>query len=338
MSRIIHTLTVLSLAAAFGCTPAAQPAGEGAGGDGDLPVTQPADTTGPVLVSSVPAQGATGVHADTQVVLTFSEPMDPGTFVEALDTSTLGAVYTDWNDDYTVLTLTPGQPLEYAEGDGDPAETEALSYRVSLDTSARDQDGNPLDVEHDIRFTTYKAMHGAVGPIHELTRVMTPSELLFQDTDPLVVGDDSADIALRTSLSFDLTGIPADADRITGAVITTRQMVGDTWGTPYTDLGVLVLDHVAFDGLDDSGAVNAAFNTSQVAFDSYVGFASSLEDVSIAFDVTDAVDADLADRAASLDRSQFLLYFDGYTDLNGDDDRAVFDRNALQLEVDYLVP
>jgi hypothetical protein len=83
----------------------------------------------PVIESTYPADGATGVPVTASLVITFSEPMitatlhytvtpDPGDWVEG------------WNDDATAVTLGHGN-LAYSQ-----------TYTVTV--AARDPDGLPL--------------------------------------------------------------------------------------------------------------------------------------------------------------------------------------------------
>ena len=297
----------------------------------------PVDDVAPEFVSSWPADGQAGIPEDAEIVLKFSEPMDPATFDQALDTTTLGPVEIYWNDALDEMTILPQAPLAYAEGSGDdPLAIEALDYRVSIDTAAMDQAGNPLAAEVDIVFSTMRQMRTVVKADDALTRSISPSELLYQPNDPFVAGDDDSDGGIRTALTFDLSTVPAGALEIAEARIVTRQLTGDLGGNPYVDLGLLVLDHVTYAHLDDEAGINAAFNAEQQAMDTYDGFSWDGYQASVDLEVTDAVAADFADRAANLDRSQFLLYFDGYTDLDGMTDRAVFSRDALELQVIYL--
>jgi hypothetical protein len=62
-----------------------------------------------VVVSVVPARGATGVANNAQVVLTFSSYMDPmDTFIDFFDSFFSPVpVTTSWNNQFTILTCTP---------------------------------------------------------------------------------------------------------------------------------------------------------------------------------------------------------------------------------------
>jgi hypothetical protein len=99
----------------------------------------------------------------------------------------------------------------------------------------------------------------------------------------------------------------------------------------------VVADHVSFAALDSTADVNFAFNTSQQAWSSVPGFCSTADQVVVELEVTAQVDQDVRE-LDSRQYSQFLLRFDGLTDLDADSDRAVFDRELLELQVDVLVP
>ena len=76
-----------------------------------------ADTTRPTIVSVSPANGATGVRANANIVVTFSEPMDPvrrlRTAYQSADIPNAGVTF-GWSADDTVLTIDPNSDLLYA--------------------------------------------------------------------------------------------------------------------------------------------------------------------------------------------------------------------------------
>src|SRR5690349_10117840 len=68
----------------------------------------------PTIVSTVPANFATGVSPSAPVVITFSEPMDPDlTSVAFYDSTTFSELATSdsWNAANTILTCTPAPPF-----------------------------------------------------------------------------------------------------------------------------------------------------------------------------------------------------------------------------------
>src|SRR5689334_15730495 len=105
-------MALLSCAAVSGCGSVSD--------SGPGPQPDPNDTVSPRVVSTTPTANATGVVADTKLVIVFDEPMDPAT-VEAAYTSTdlpLEQISLNYNADQTAFTITPVQPLVYAQGIG----------------------------------------------------------------------------------------------------------------------------------------------------------------------------------------------------------------------------
>jgi hypothetical protein len=298
-----------------------------------------ADATPPTIVSTTPATGATGQRSDVTVSITFSEAMDHGSVEQSLDTSELGSVNVVWSDDGRTVRIVPAAPLAYAAGfDVKPEEVAAKHYAVKLGTGPKDLAGNALAAGTQIAFDTLKEIGLVLHPSADLTRSITPSAALFTTSDPLVVGDDASNLGIRAGVTFDLAAVPSSAVDVSKAVLATRQLVGDTWGTPYADLGTsITLDHVTFASLDTQNAINAAFNTSQIALASQSGFCVEGQ-IAIESDVSKSVADDLSNRGQRADRAQFLLYFGGLTDQDGKIDRAVLSRDLMELQVSYLTP
>jgi hypothetical protein len=337
MKSVVQRLALVALTGAIACGGTDAPGDQvddtpDAGGD-------VSDTTAPRVLSTSPETGATGLANDVAVSITFSEAMDQASVEGTLDTSDLGPVTMSWNAAGDTLTMTPNQPLAYAQGIGDdPSSVTAERYVVTMGSAALDLAGNPLGAGIQISFDTLKEMSLTVDLDDQLSRTMTPSELRFQGDDPLVIGDDAADQGLRSTITMDLSPVPASALAISSATLATRQQVGDLSGAPFDDLGdSVLLDHVVFAGLASEQQINAAFNTSQVALAAHSQFCVTGQ-VVIEYDVTADVDDDLQNRGLRLDRSQFLLYFATATDLDGAVDRAVISRDLLELQVKYLAP
>lgn len=111
--------------------------GGGAGGAGGTT----ADTTAPVIISTTPANGATGVAINTAIVVTFSEAMDPAT-VTASTFSIAGVsgtvAYTG-----TTATFTPASSLAYS-----------TTYMATVTKGVKDAAGNALASNSSWTFTT----------------------------------------------------------------------------------------------------------------------------------------------------------------------------------------
>lgn len=298
----------------------------------------PADLSAPLLVSTSPVDGAIGQGADVEVLLSFSEPMDKASVEAELDTSALGAVTLAWNSTGDTLTISPEAPLAYAEGIGDPSDFAAEAYVVELGAGATDVAGNPIGSQNTIEFTTLKSVSTTVAINTGLSRVVNSYTYLYAIDDPFVVGDrpgPASEEAVRSAMTFDLSTIPEAAQSIIAATLSARQLVGEIKGTPYADLGGrVVLDHVVF---SPDGGAGAAFASKDNAL-STIGEFMVEGQVTIEVDVTAAVDDDLAHRTDRSNRSQFLTSFEKVMDQQYDEDRAVYDRDAVELAVTYLHP
>lgn len=325
---------LITLPAACGSVQTSDGADAGANADASEEVV---DESAPRLVAASPEDGASGLFDDALVVLTFSEAMDQESVENTLDTASLGAITTVWNPAGDTLTIVPDVPLEYAEGEGDPNSISPNDYRVIVGESATDRAGNELQERISVNFTTLKNMGVTLRPVAEMSRVATPVNFLFDTDAPFVVGDrlGVTEEGMRSAMTFDLSSIPAEAVGIQSAELSTRQLIGDTQGDPFGDLGpVLLLDHVTF---SETGGANSAFNANQGAHASLGSF--FVEDqITVEKDVREAVADDLQERAVRESRSQFLARFETISNLDKGNDRAVFSRDALELSVRYLHP
>lgn len=108
----------------------------------------PVDNTDPTVSAVIPASGAGGVATDSQVKVTFSEPMDGSTIIAAnvgLSVTGGGAVAGTlaFDGDTNTATFTPSAAL--ANG---------TSFTVSVSTAAADVAGNSLASTFTSSFTT----------------------------------------------------------------------------------------------------------------------------------------------------------------------------------------
>ncbi len=113
-----------------------------------LATSTPADTTPPVVQSTVPADGASAVARSTTVSATFSEPMDAASIktdnfsLSAPSGASIGASVA-YNGTSRSATLTPHALLDAA-----------TTYRAWIGTGVRDLAGNPMATERSWSFTT----------------------------------------------------------------------------------------------------------------------------------------------------------------------------------------
>src|SRR5690606_13469877 len=144
----------------------------------------------------------------------------------------------EWNDDGDTLSIIPAEPLPYAVGYGDdPSVVAPETFTVRIDPRAVDRAGNPLADGIAFSFTTLRELSIGIAPVHALTRALTPSELLFTLDEPIVVGDDEEDLAIRSTLTFDLATLPDEAQSVISATLATRRVTKGEAGTPFADLG-----------------------------------------------------------------------------------------------------
>jgi predicted small secreted protein len=317
--------TYLALASLF-LTACGTTAGDG---DLDMPDAGDEDTTSPSVVSASPADGATGVRGDVEVVFVFSEPMDTASVEGTLDAGDLGDVTLRWNADGDTLTITPDAPLLYAEGTGtDLAAVTALQYAVVIGTGALDLAGNPITAGHQTIFETLRHMDAVFELDLALTGSVSPLDALAEG-DTIGVGDTNDNVAYYGFFTFDLATLPPSAIEITAATFSTRQL--GAIGFPYTVLGDrLKIEHLSFGALD-----NAAFNAAPRAA---LGDFAELDQVTIGHDVTVAAEDDRAQRAARTDRSQYRLRFEAATNADSAADFVGISRDLSELQVSYLAP
>ena len=103
------------------------------------------ETTKPFALSSSPPNNALQASVVDPIVVTFSEPMDPGSIYSKTFTITgpNGPVAGTWSTNGSIATFTPHQRLETAR-----------QYAVAVTTGAHDLAGNTLAFPYAVNFTT----------------------------------------------------------------------------------------------------------------------------------------------------------------------------------------
>jgi hypothetical protein len=299
--------------------------------DGGPTPTQEAAT----VVASVPADGARGVLPDTALTLTFSAPMDRSSVEAAYASSDLpsSAVSFAWSDADHVLRIQPQTALESSAGT-DPAAVEAVSYVLEIGAGARDTAGHSL-VPHRLSFSTARAISQRLGAVtdRDLTgNWRSDSSYGLADCEradtTVCMGDSpaSGEPAYRGFITFDLRQAPASLIEITAAELSCS--IALVYGTPFTNLGALNIDHVAFDTIGDEAFSLTAFPERQ----SHTS-PMQLGDV-LAVDALAAVRSDWAVR----DYNQYRLAFDTATDSDGSADQLGCDWSTLELALTYWLP
>ena len=305
------------------------------GGDDGSDPAPGEDLTAPTVVSMSPEDGAVGVRDDAAVVIEFSEPMDRLSVQDNIDAADLGAINAEWNDDSTVLTITPDQALAYAEGEGlDPSLIPALSYVVEVGAGAADEAGNGMAGAVQTSFSTLKRMTGTLDRDNGYTGAGTSDGVTTDDDDFLYVGDDDAQElskAYRGYISIDLLALPIGVE-IESALLLATQMA--EINAPYAALSNgdgLLIDHGTFK-LGSPDDDKSAFEMAPL---SNVGVLAQSGDIELELDVTAEVRHDVANRAQ---RSQYRLRFDSYSNLDDSNNYVLIGRDDLGLEVVYLAP
>jgi hypothetical protein len=125
-------------------------------GTGDQTGKTLADAAAPLLISSSPADSATGVANDADVVLTFTEPMDTGSVTYTYTNYTSGATAV-WSSGNAVLTLTP---------DGTYDSEASITFEI---TAADDPTGNSMTntiSTHPFSFTIVEYSTASSGSLY----------------------------------------------------------------------------------------------------------------------------------------------------------------------------
>jgi len=284
------------------------------------------DTTAPTVVSTVPADKATGVAAGDKIIITFSEPMDNGKVQMAYGSEQLLIDETSWswNEDLTVLTISPDVGLEYTDGVGNwPYEVLPKTYKISIGAGSTDLAGNALASDFEFSFATKKRLHTAFSLDPALTRVRMGVSLLT-DTNDIWIGDDASKMRYVSFLTFDTAQMP-DGAVIEHAEISARQLAVS--GYPYGQLGPVQTHHVSFADLGNLGNLQAISLPGMYSDD-------AAQDKTI--DVTSQVADDYANRVARGDHSQYRLQMDTATNNDSTIDRAAFSLATFNLAVTYI--
>lgn len=320
------------------------------------------DTTPPTIVSVSPANNATGVLKDVDIVITFSERMNQAATQAAYQSSTNGIRPADvtfsWNTEGTVLTINPNTDLAYATGTN--TSVVALTFTFNLTNTATDIAGNQL-APATFSFKTMRDITQTLNATNISGWVRSDGAVNDQALCAgLCVGDSgtAANATYRGFLTFDLSGLASTLESANILSATLRAYQSSTQGNPYADLedctssggplpiiicSDLLAQHVNYGpSLQDSDFDTNTLRGLAIAGCSFISGCPSDNGYKEA-NALAAVQEDWTNRAARGNRSQYRLRFARNTDADGAVDIAIFSNagvasNQNQLVVRYLVP
>jgi hypothetical protein len=224
------------------------------GGEGGTEAEPLPDTQPPHVVEVSPEDAATGVRADADIVVTFSEPMNRVETEKAyssLDLPTKNVIFS-WSNGDRRLTIHPNNGLEYGEWTAGSATNHDQVYSYLIENTARDKAGNLLGGDLEFAFTMLREYSeqltmvsasvvpgGPVSASCTLTPTLSLGDIATQDGRGLLAtfstaGTDWLDDGLdsfRVDLTFDTTVVtsflgPLHVDRVREDPATA------TWATP----------------------------------------------------------------------------------------------------------
>ncbi|HEX3852184.1 MAG TPA: Ig-like domain-containing protein [Polyangiaceae bacterium] len=299
----------------------------------------------PRVVSVTPKDGALGVRSTDKIAIYFSQPMVKESVELAYQSSDLpsASLTFAWNDDFTMLSVSPGAPLVYASGsaeaDGSVAFA-AKTYHFELADGATDSAGRALPALA-LSFSTLRQVLFALTAEEQLTGNWTDGEgegihnclrsAKAPYTPSVCIGDDAENVRYTGLLSFDLSSLPEHIAEFSSARLQASAIV---YGAPES-LGESSLEHVFFAALGQAALSTAAIST----LGPFYGAASVPSDTHLVLseDLTGSVADDYANRVARSNHSQYRLRFAKVLANFGWDDVELPAAN-IRLATTYLIP
>jgi hypothetical protein len=288
-------------------------------------------------MSISPAFGATGVRADTPIVITFSEPMDTASVEVAYqpEQTPPEAIAITWSEDDTVASI--DAKLTYPTGD-DPASVPSKVHRFAVTPSATDAAGNPLGaaVSHEFDLARHVEQRFINSSPLNLGSARLSGNVGFNGTGGgtwIFAGD-----LHYGFMTFDITPVVNESEMLAflGARIDTE--VQAIHYDPFADHGDLSWERVEFD--DAAGAAAATGSESGVFMAAANAWAVGDP---VIVDVSDVFLVQLSRRIQNEDRAQYRLAFDVGTPPNdGENDGVRVNNldthaNPTELVVEYLL-
>jgi hypothetical protein len=305
----------------------------------------------PELLAIAPANGAVGVRKDTNIELSFNQPMNRAS-VEAAYVSFSEGLRRDqvtfvWNANSTKVTVDPKADLSYGDGTAAP-----ITYSFLVGASAAGQGGGTLK-ETVATFKTARLFTSVLGSQAALdgytsSRSTASSSGVVGGSTARVGGlsdmvpEGYATVSVRAFYSFDLAGLPLTLapEDISAAALSLTQ-VNVYPSTAYADMTTpiekLILEHVNYGGQ----LTIADFGTPALSVVTPT-FSSDATLIRRSADVLTQLRDDLANRSARGERTQYRLRFPkdqpegnyGFVEFATAEDSA----RAPALELHYLAP
>ena len=189
------------------------------------------DVTPPIVVTSTPVNGATGVAFDATIEFHFSEPMDEASLLASF------SIVPPTAAPGTATVLSGGTLLRYTLAAGDAFEPSTV-YTAAVNRLASDQAGNQLDDTVGTSFTirppvdTTPPYIVSVEPAPGSVDVPLLARIIVVWSEPMDV--------VATSDAFSFTG-ETSGDRLTWNADTTIMTYTPDPATPYTPLTTLTV-------------------------------------------------------------------------------------------------
>lgn len=295
------------------------------GGQGGAP--EPPDTTPPTIVSVSPAEDATGVHSDANIIITFSEPMDRGTTHAAYQSADIPGVTFSWDESSTTVTVTPNSDLSYATGDLDVA---AQAFAVTIADTAEDEVGNRLADDFAWSFRTLRRITQtfATGSEYAIRSVDGNDTVSVPcPTSPFALGDYGT-LGQHKLFSRDIDELPEGIVEWESANLTGNQV--QVVGTPYDGLGDILAYHTSiFPPSSSSWTGPNLRELGPFSTDATLGTKS--------VDVLEALVDDYEHRVERMQTSQYRLVFERINDGDSTGDNVTFEC-SIRLIATYLIP
>ncbi len=310
----------------------------GSGGEG---VTGPEeDHEPPRIVSTLPANGETGVHRDAKITVTFSEPMNDSATQLAYRSTDLppDQVTLLWSNRNTELVILPKELLGYAAV-SDPA-ADAKHFSFTIAGTASDVAGNTMGDERTFVFTTLRHVEHQLSALDQSWQIIHEGEsgedysmdkaekACPYPTAKVYAGDRDDDGSLAFVAGFDLSLLPGGIE--TWKRVTLRAEMTVAGLNPYGRLGNLLAHRIT--GADTA---RLAFNVPIVeTLGTFNTFATNAEP---SLEVTDAIELDYANRTQT-PLSTILFRFEESDDSDNHAAQARASCGSIVLDLDYWAP